>query len=278
MMKKRLVAYVSGTVQKVGYRARMVDLAKALILTGTVENLDDGRVKIVAEGDSEKLKWFEEAIDIKNTMINVSAIEMEYSEPKGEFAKFYKLVEKGETDSRLDAAAVYLKDLIAAVNKLNDNLGQKMDTMIQAQGEMSRNLGGKMDTMIQAQGEMSRNLGGKMDTMIQAQGEMSRNLGGKMDTMIMAQGEMSGKMDTMIMAQGEMSGKMDTMIMAQGEMSGKMDSMIQLQRDSLEVEEELKEEVKDSRKDFKGYLDQRFEKLESEVERLRSALIEKGII
>ena len=228
MMKKRLVAYVSGTVQKVGYRARMVDLAKALILTGTVENLDDGRVKIVAEGDSEKLKWFEEAIDIKNTMINVSAIEMEYSEPKGEFAKFYKLVEKGETDSRLDAAAVYLKDLIAAVNKLNDNLGQKMDTMIQAQGEMSRNLGGKMDTMI--------------------------------------------------MAQGEMSSKMDTMIMAQGEMSGKMDSMIQLQRDSLEVEEELKEEVKDSRKDFKGYLDQRFEKLESEVERLRSALIEKGII
>lgn len=196
MMKKRLVAYVSGTVQKVGYRARMVDLAKALILTGTVENLDDGRVKIVAEGDSDKLKWFEEAIDIKNTMINVSAIEMEYSEPKGEFAKFYKLVEKGETDSRLDAAAVYLKDLIAAVNRMNDNLGQKMDTMI----------------------------------------------------------------------------------MAQGETSGKMDSMIQLQRDSLEVEEELKEEVKDSRKDFKGYLDQRFEKLESEVERLRSALIEKGII
>lgn len=228
MMKKRLVAYVSGTVQKVGYRARMVDLAKALILTGTVENLDDGRVKIVAEGDSDKLKWFEEAIDIKNTMISVSAIEMEYSEPKGEFAKFYKLVEKGETDSRLDAAAVYLKDLIAAVNKLNDNLGQKMDTMIQAQGEMSRNLGGKMDTMI--------------------------------------------------MAQGEMSGKMDTMIQTQGEMSGKMDSMIQLQRDSLEVEEELTEEVKDSRKEFKGYLDQRFEKLESEVERLRSALIEKGIL
>ena len=224
MMKKRLVAYVSGTVQKVGYRARMVDLAKALILTGTVENLDDGRVKIEAEGDSEKLKWFEEAINIKNTMISISAIEKEYSEPKGEFAKFYKLVEKGETYSRLDAAAVYLKDLIAAVNKLNDNLGQKMDTMIQAQGEMS------------------------------------------------------GKMDTMIMAQGEMSGKMDTMIMAQGEMSGKMDSMIQLQRDSLEVEEELVEEVKDSRKDFKGYLDQRFEKLESEVERLRSALIEKGII
>lgn len=63
MMKKRLVAYVSGTVQKVGYRARMVDLAKALILTVTVENLDDGRVKIVAEGDGDKRKWFEEAIE-----------------------------------------------------------------------------------------------------------------------------------------------------------------------------------------------------------------------
>jgi len=68
------------------------------------------------------------------------------------------------------------------------------------------------------------------------------------------------------------------MILAQGEMSGKMDSMIQLQSDSLQVEEELVDEVKDSRKEFKGYLDQRFEKLESEVERLRSALIEKGIL
>ena len=54
-------------------------------LKGTVENLDDGRVKIVAEGDEDKLKWFEEAINIKENLIQVSSVEREYSEPRGDF-------------------------------------------------------------------------------------------------------------------------------------------------------------------------------------------------
>jgi acylphosphatase len=62
-----------------GYRARVTDIARVLGLKGTVENLDDGRVKIIAEGDEDKLKWFEEAICIKNTLIDVSSIEKEYS-------------------------------------------------------------------------------------------------------------------------------------------------------------------------------------------------------
>jgi acylphosphatase len=53
---KRLVAFVSGSVQKVGYRARVVLLANALSLIGTIENLKDGRVKIIAEGDEVWLR------------------------------------------------------------------------------------------------------------------------------------------------------------------------------------------------------------------------------
>jgi len=218
MMEKRLTAYVSGTVQKVGYRARVMDFAKMLGLTGTAENLDDGRVKIVAEGEEDKLKWFEEAIVIKNTLIIVSAVEKEYSKPKGEVSKFYKLVEKGETDSRLDIAAFHLKDLIAAVDRMNDNLGGKMGVMIKGQEDLSSNLGGKMDVMIKGQEDLSSNLGGKMDV------------------------------------------------------------MIDLQKETLNAEEDLLEEVQGSRKDLKGYLEQRFEKLESEVTEMRSALIAKGII
>ena len=200
-MKKRLTIYVSGTVQKVGYRARVMDFAKMLGLRGTVENLEDGRVKIIAEGDEDKLKWFEEAIVIKNALIKVSAIEKEYTEPKNEFGNFYKLVEKGETDSRLDAAAFRLKDLIAAVDRMNDNLGSKMDVMIKGQ-----------------------------------EGLAGKGFGGKMDV------------------------------------------IIDLQKEKLNAEENLLEEVRESRKDLKGYLEQRFEKLKSEVTEMRSALIAKGII
>ncbi len=57
-----------------------------------------------------------------------------------------------------------------------------------------------------------------------------------------------------------------------------MDVMIDLQKETLNAEEDLLEEVQESRKDLKGYLEQRFEKLESEVTKMRSALIAKGII
>jgi acylphosphatase len=164
---KRLTAYVSGNVQKTGYRAQVADFARMLGLRGTAENLDDSRVKILAEGNEDKLKWFEEAININDNLIQVSSIESKYSEPKGDFSRFYKLVDKGETDSRLDTAASHLNNLIGAVNKLNENLG------------------------------------------------------------------------------------------------GKMDAMVDLQREALNAQENLLEEVQESRKDLKGYLEQRFEKLES---------------
>jgi acylphosphatase len=67
----RLTAYVSGKIQEVGYRARVVDIANAFGLKGMIENLKDARVRIIAEGEDEKLKWFASAIDIKNTLIHV---------------------------------------------------------------------------------------------------------------------------------------------------------------------------------------------------------------
>ena len=132
----KLTAYVSGKVQEVGYRGRVVDIANAFGLKGMIENQKDGRVKIIAEGDEEKLKWFESAIDIKNTLICVSSIDKKYSPASGEFDGFGKLVIKGETDTRLDTAAGYLKILISAVNNLNDNLGGKMDQMLDKQDQM----------------------------------------------------------------------------------------------------------------------------------------------
>ncbi len=235
---KRLIAYVSGSVQRTGYRAKVADFARMLGLKGTVENLDDSRVKILAEGNEDKLKWFEEAININDNLIQVSSIEREYSEPMGDFSRFYKLVDKGETDSRLDTAASHLNNLIGAVNNLNDNLGKKMDTMI----DSNENLGKKMDTMI----DSNENLGKKMDTMI----DLNNNLGKKMDTMIDSNENLGRKMDT----------------------------MIDLQSETLNAQENLLEEVHESRKDLKGYLEQRFEKLESEVTEMRAALREKGII
>jgi acylphosphatase len=150
MMK--LTAFVSGKVQEVGYRARIVDIANAFGLKGMVENQKDGRVKIIAEGEDEKLKWFESAIDIKNTLIYFSSIEKVYSPACNEFDNFGKLVLKGETDSRLDTPAVYLKELVSVVKNMNDNLGGKMDQMLGKQDELLdevRDINGKFDRVLE---------------------------------------------------------------------------------------------------------------------------------
>ncbi len=48
----RLTAHISGRVQKVGYRARVVALAEDMGLAGFVQNLPDGRVEVVADSDN----------------------------------------------------------------------------------------------------------------------------------------------------------------------------------------------------------------------------------
>ncbi|MGD9594330.1 MULTISPECIES: acylphosphatase [Methanothrix] len=234
---KRLTAYVSGNVHQRGYRARVTDIARVLGLKGTVENLDDGRVKIIAEGDEDKLKWFEEAICIKNTLIDVSSIEKEYSTPRDDVNRFYKLVDRGETDSRLDTAADHLKNLIVAVNNMNQNIGGKID-------QMNDNLSDKID-------QMNDNLSDKID-------QMNDNLSDKIDQM-----------------NDNLSDKIDQM---NDNLSGKMDVMIDLQKDTLSGQETLIEEVRQSRKEIKGRMDQRFDKLESEVAEMKVALKSKGII
>lgn len=54
--KARLTALISGMVQGVGFREFIRRNALDLHLAGTAENLDDGRVEVVAEGDREDLE------------------------------------------------------------------------------------------------------------------------------------------------------------------------------------------------------------------------------
>ena len=114
---QRVTAYVSGKVQKTGYRARVVTIAQNLRLKGYVQNLEDGRVKVVAEGENIDIEILLRALDIKNTLIHVVDIKKEYSSATSDFEGFFKVVSgEGETDQRLDVASEKLTELIV-VNK-----------------------------------------------------------------------------------------------------------------------------------------------------------------
>ena len=141
VLMKRATLYISGNVQRAGYRSKVVSIAKAFDIKGNVQNLPDGRVKIIAEGEEPYLEQFIQAVNIKNTIINVTNIDTQYSAPSGEYNSFYKLVDEGETDERLDTAADLLKELIHVTKNGFDRLEVKQDIMIEKQDVMI----GKMD-------------------------------------------------------------------------------------------------------------------------------------
>ncbi len=243
---KRLTAYVSGQIQKVGYRKRVIDTARALGLKGMIENLNDGRVKIIAEGDDEKLKWFESAIDIKNTLIQVSSIETAYSVACGEFSQFGKFVEEGETDSRLDKGVEVMKEILVAVKGVNKSLD-----------DMNSNLGGKIDA-----------LGGKIDTL---GGEKVKidSIGVKIDTL-------GGKVDSIGVKIDTLGGKVDSIGVKIDSIDGKMDR-------NLQKQDELLVEVKDMNKSLNDKMDRVLDNsdvadLKSDMAEVKTALRAKGII
>ena len=59
---ERVTVLYSGRVQGVGFRATVRHLACGYDVTGTVRNLPDGRVELVAEGAKAELSAFLEGI------------------------------------------------------------------------------------------------------------------------------------------------------------------------------------------------------------------------
>ncbi|MCX5662340.1 MAG: acylphosphatase [Planctomycetota bacterium] len=47
--------HFEGHVQGVGFRYRACEVAQAFAVSGTVENLQDGRVRLVAEGEADQV-------------------------------------------------------------------------------------------------------------------------------------------------------------------------------------------------------------------------------
>jgi len=178
---ERHVIWVSGKVQKAGYRARVVAIAKDLGIKGMVENLPDGRVKVIAEGEEADLQRFAEALRIRNALIDVTEIKIDRSSGLEGIDGFHKTVGEDETDGRLDKSAEYLKVLIdvtkdgfgrieTEMSKGFSDLGNKMDQMLDKQDQMLE----KQDRMLDKQDQMLE----KQDLLIDKQDETTGEIRG----------------------------------------------------------------------------------------------------
>ena len=88
MGRERLHIFYSGKVQGVGFRYSAKVLATGFELTGTVANLPDGRVELVAEGTREELEAFRQAIVDSELGPFIHNEQAHWSAAKNEFRGF----------------------------------------------------------------------------------------------------------------------------------------------------------------------------------------------
>ena len=79
---------ISGRVQGVGFRYFAQEAAAREGLHGWVRNLADGRVETSAEGDTEAIERFEQALRHGPRGARVEHIEIEHTVPEGRGAGF----------------------------------------------------------------------------------------------------------------------------------------------------------------------------------------------
>lgn len=87
-VKQRITVLVSGQVQGVGMRQYIQRRARDLSVNGYVENLSDGRVEVVAEGDRDALELLLVRIRMGTAHSAVTGLDVTWGEG-GELEDFH---------------------------------------------------------------------------------------------------------------------------------------------------------------------------------------------
>lgn len=122
----RLTSYVSGRVQRVGYRAKVVSLAREMDLVGVIQNRPDGSVLVIAEGEKkEELERFASAIAIKNALIQADNVDFQFSMGSGQYSTFRKITGPEEVGERLDDRFKRIEADLAELKEIKAALKEK---------------------------------------------------------------------------------------------------------------------------------------------------------
>jgi acylphosphatase len=148
MVKKRATIIVSGNVQDVGYRATITRIGQKSGLTGYVENLPDGTVRVICEGAEESIRKFQKNLDISEDGIDVDGIQVKWSKAQGKFKYFnVKYSDLGSEMFQGFATAGRMlgevKSEIGGVRSDIRGMSKKQDTMNEKLGHMD----GKLDSI-----------------------------------------------------------------------------------------------------------------------------------
>jgi len=167
---------VHGRVQKVGYREKVMNVAKYLDLRGFVENLRDPSatdekhhpVRIVCQGPGPSIEKFAELINIGNGYIDVEETEISYQEQFD--LKYYDFhIHRGGTaaefGSRMDTAIRILERMDDSIRTGNTELKEEISQFRVESNESFRKLGDDLSGFRRESKESFQNLGKEMSSM-----------------------------------------------------------------------------------------------------------------
>lgn len=87
-MSERVVLNIVGSVQGVGFRYSVFEFARLHRLSGLVENIDSGSVKIIAEGDKKDLEKLLDFCYNGVKYAQVDKVDVSWQPALGEFSGF----------------------------------------------------------------------------------------------------------------------------------------------------------------------------------------------
>lgn len=88
MNRQRMTILYSGRVQGVGFRMTARGVATGYEVTGTVANLPNGQVRLIAEGTRDELEAFREGVRNSGLRRFIHEERVSWSEASGEYRGF----------------------------------------------------------------------------------------------------------------------------------------------------------------------------------------------
>lgn len=123
MALKGATIFVSGNVQMAGFRGFVKNLADSLEIKGYADNLPDGRVQIVCEGEEMGIAELANAIKTKASELSrVEDVQIEYEEYAGEFLDFERRGEDVPKKATFD-------DLLKVMISIDNKFGRVLESL-----------------------------------------------------------------------------------------------------------------------------------------------------
>jgi len=184
MVKKQATITISGEVQDAGFRGKVMRVGQKAGLTGYIENLPDGSVRVISEGEEESINDFVKKLDIHDDDIDVENIDVEWSDATGEF-KWFEVKYSDLGAEMFQGFATAGKKLSAVSQKVEESIqatkevSHKVEESIQATKEVGQDVrvvGENIDVLTASTKENFNELGDKYHVISENMGAMNKNI------------------------------------------------------------------------------------------------------